>query len=745
MSLLWCVSVLLLGFVASAGQALLLRSLLATFHGNELTLGIGLALWMTGTALGSLAAARGWFGSRGNQSLGLAFLSASAAIPAAVALGRVIGAVAGVDRGELAPLGTAAFGGAILFIPLTMVLGAVFTLACRAGARGAVRGARAVGRAYMLDAAGATVGGVTAALVFIPLCGPLQTAMGLSVACLAVGLALLGVPKVAICAACAGALLAWSPVPAVLDDNLVRTSWPGYDVLDSRETAYQSLVVARRQEQVSLFSNGSHVASFPEFEAPELLAHLPLLQDTSTSNVLLIGGSVTGVLREILRHKRVQHVDCVELDPWVTRLVSTWLPESERAPLENTRVRVLHLDGRLWVQRAHAGTYDLTIMQLPDPYTTQINRFYTAQFFAQAARILKPGGVLAFRASSAENYITPLQARYLGTLLRTVGSEFTSVRMTPGEEAIILARVGPGELTLNPVRLLQNLEARGIAARYFSNSWLPFQLTAERLANVNAIGEHVADLNTDFRPISYYYNVLLWSRRQGALLPALLERIQRVRTWQVFLAGFLPVAALAFALRRTASRSAGCCLLTAGAATITVQIVLLVGYQAVSGYVYSRVSLFAAFFMAGLALGAGIALKASRSSRIAPKGLLLGAQAGMAVWCVVVAGTLAAVERGVSSAGGLILCLALPTGIAGGLVFPLASALRNTQQRGVGRLAASSYALDLAGAAGGTVLSTVILVPVLGLVPACMFAASLSGSAAILLGATPSRVGTTGA
>jgi spermidine synthase len=425
----------------------------------------------------------------------------------------------------------------------------------------------------------------------------------------------------------------------------------------------------------------------------------------------------------------------------VTRLVGRWLPEAERAPLSDGRVRLHHLDGRLWIQKADSDFYDVVIMQLPDPYTAQINRFYTLQFFAQTVRILKSDGVLAFRASSAENYVTPLQARYLGTLMHTAAAVFTSVRMTPGEEAVILARAGPGALTLSPDELLKRLENRGVTARYFSSSWLPFHLTQQRLETVAGIQAGSADLNTDFRPVSYFYDILLWSRRHGGVLPAVLETIQWIRTWQVLLAGLLPAAALALVPRRKGSRSAGYCLLTTGAATITVQVVLLVAYQALSGYVYSRVSLFAALFMAGLALGAWAALRASHTNRAKLKRLLLCCQFGMAVWCLSVAGTLVAVERGAASPGVLILWLALPSGVIGGLVFPLASAMRSTPQWGVDRLAASSYALDLTGAATGILLGSVVLIPILGLIPACLFAASLSGGGAMLLAATPSTDG----
>ncbi len=741
MSLLWSLSVFVLGFVASVGQVLLLRALLATFHGNELTLGVGLALWMAGTASGGLAAARGWFGRRAAGSLGVAFLACSLAVPAAAAMSRLVGAMVGVGRGELAPLSAAMAGGLLLFLPVSSLLGAVFTLSCRVGAAGNPPAPGVVGRAYLLDAVGATAGGLTAAFLFIPLLGPLPTAAVLSTMCLAIGLAMLGARRSAVCAAVLGGLLVLSGAPMRLDRTLVDASWPGYELLASRDTAYQSLVIAKRQDQVSLFSDGTHVASFPEFETPELLAHLPLLQHPSPSNVLLIGGGVTGVLTEVLRHEQVKHVDYIELDPWVIRLATPWLPEPEKRALAARRVRLLHLDGRLWVRNAETGSYDVLILQLPDPHTANLNRFYTSQFFAQAARTLRPGGVLALRASSAENYLTHLQSKYLGTLLRTMESAFTVVRATPGAEAILLARDGPDELTLDPATLLERLEDRGIEARYVNNRWLPYHLTPDRLGPMAGLENRARDVNTDFRPICYFYSALLWSRRQGSLLPPLLAKAEGMRTWQAVVAVLVPSLLLGCVRRRRRQQAASYCLLTVGAATIMVQIVLLVAYQAISGYVYSRVSLFTAFFMGGLAVGAGIGLRLARSDTIRQTGRLLAAQTGMTLWCLVVAGVLYAYERAIGRCGGLFLGLALPTGLLAGLVFPLANALRSRSDVPTGRLAASSYALDLAGAALGTALGTILVIPVLGLMSACATAAALSAGAAVLL-ATGSPFGT---
>jgi spermidine synthase len=734
---LWCFSILLLGFTASVAQVLLLRQLLGTFHGNELVLGVGLGLWMIGTASGSLAAAKGWFGRRGNLSLGAALVAASLGLPSAAAVGRMIGTLAGVARGEMAPLGTSLVAGLVLVLPLAGVLGALFALACQAGAGGNPHPTAIVGKVFVLEAVGATVGGLTATLIFIPLGNPLRVAMIVGAVCLGTGVALMGGKRLGVALAGCTLLVAVSRAPVSLEERLVAKSWPGYELLDVKESKYQSLVLVARAGQVSLFSDGAHVTSFPQYETPELMAHLPLLQHPTPSRVLLVGGGMTGILREILRHDDVEQVDYVELDPWVLRLMRGWMPPADAAALADARVTLRYLDGRRWVQRATPGSYDVVILSLPDPYTAQLNRFYTVEFVTDVARVLTREGVLAFRVSSAENYLTPLQVRYLGTLAHTLKQAFAEVRVTPGAEAVFLARLGRGRLVLDAHELLRRMEQKGLHAQYFSANWLPYQLTLDRLLTVSSLGEAATTINTDFRPICYFYDALIWSRQQGGLLPMVLEKMQNLRLLEVVLAMALPALVAAALAWRSPRRAAGYCLFTVGAAEITLLMVLMISYQAVSGFVYSRVSLFVALFMAGLAVGAVLGLRGIRVvSRRAASLRLLAAQAGVAVWCLLVAGVLVAVGRGPSSSGALILALSFPSGAAGGLLFPLASAVRSAAVPSAARLGASSYALDLAGSAVGTVAATAVVIPVLGLVPACLTSAALTGAGGFLLAAS---------
>ena len=53
-----------MGFVATATQVLLLRRLLSVMYGNEMIVGVALAIWMVGTGAGSLVAGAWVTGAR---------------------------------------------------------------------------------------------------------------------------------------------------------------------------------------------------------------------------------------------------------------------------------------------------------------------------------------------------------------------------------------------------------------------------------------------------------------------------------------------------------------------------------------------------------------------------------------------------------------------------------------------------------------------------------------------------------
>ena len=87
----------------------------------------------------------------------------------------------------------------------------------------------------------------------------------------------------------------------------------------------------------------------------------------------------------------------------------------------------------------------MVIVDVPDPSTSQLNRFYTREFFAEVHRVLTPGGVLSFSLGAYEDYLSPELARLIGVAHRTLRQVFAHVLMLPGRRIFFLA--SDGELT----------------------------------------------------------------------------------------------------------------------------------------------------------------------------------------------------------------------------------------------------------------------------------------------------------
>jgi len=124
---------------------------------------------------------------------------------------------------------------------------------------------------------------------------------------------------------------------------------------------------------------------------------------------------VAGDLREILKHP-VANVIYVELDPLLIEAAITNLPPEDVTILHDPRATLILTDGRLYVNQVADGVketansnFDVVILDLPEPATGSLNRFYTYEFFIEVKSILNAGGVFALglprqRITGARNW-----------------------------------------------------------------------------------------------------------------------------------------------------------------------------------------------------------------------------------------------------------------------------------------------------------------------------------------------------
>jgi spermidine synthase len=474
--------------------------------------------------------------------------------------------------------------------------------------------------------------------------------------------------------------------------------FPGQRIVFRGNSPYGSLMVTESSGQYNFIENGVMLFATHNIEEVEQAVHFAMAQRPHARRVLLIGGGVAGTAREILKYPDAA-VDYVELDPLILQVGRKYLPES----LADGRIRVINADGRLFVRgRSSWPAYDVAIVDVPDPSTSQINRFYTQEFLHELRGRMGSQGVVSLALGSYEDHVSEELARLIAVAHKTLRQEFRNVLMIPAGRIVLLASDGP--LT---TRIADRLEAHGIRTRLLHRRFLDDLLAPLRMADLRRAVAESAPVNRDFSPILYYYHLRYWMSqfRVGfGLLEAglaLLALVCLFHTRPVSLAVFMT-----------------------GFAASALEVVLLVGFQILYGFVYHQMTLIVTMFMAGLGIGSlAMTRQLARRRRKDLVWLGLGVTLFAAALPAVLMGLSRLPSEAAATAAPIVIpLLALLLAVLVGLTFPLAA---KADFRGVTSTTARLYTADYLGAALGALVVSTWLIPVLGVAAVCCLAAGL--------------------
>jgi|YelNatPaOPRAMG01_1025707.scaffolds.fasta_scaffold02304_13 spermidine synthase len=702
-----------------------MRELLAVFAGNEMVVGVCLGSWFVLTGVGT------WLGRIGNRlrhpAAALVWVQMSIAVlPPVQVIGlRLLrnvvflpGAAVGVTETVSASL--------VLLAPYCLASGSMLTLACAVLARQA--SAVPAGRVYVADSVGSIAGGVLfsgllvhlldhVALLWVP--GLLNLGLA-GLTAWHVGLRWMVGPVTAAALAIAAAV-----VSTDLDAISTARQFAGQQVVFRGNSPYGRLVVTKKAGALTFFENGQPTFATGNIEAREETVHYAMAQRPQAKHVLLVSGGFSGTAQEILRYP-VRELTYVELDPLVLAAGRRFLPEALAEP----RIRVVQDDGRRFIATT-PDRFDVVIVDVADPATSQLNRFYTAEFFRQVKRVLAPDGVVCFGLGQYANYVSPQLARLLASAYRTVRSQFAQVLMIPGGRVFFLASDGP--LYTN---VAERLEAQGITTRLVNRHYLAATLRPDRVADLQRAVAQPAARNTDFSPVLYYYHLRHWLSQFDVRIGVGLAALGLGLVW--YLIRLRPVALV---------------VLASGFAASGLEVVLLLAFQILCGALYQQVGLLVTAFMVGLAVGAAwmtrsLAQQQTQSlGPTEPSRTALGwlgrcwgkvvnpaKQLACLAWAVAgFAGLLPVAlpmvsnltEALGSSYAAQVFIVLLTLGLATlvGLQFPLANRVGAGD---VTTTASRLYTADLVGASLGALLPSTLLIPLWGLGSVCLLAAGLN-------------------
>jgi spermidine synthase len=703
--------------VAAAGaaslfaQVVLLREILASSQGNELVLGVVLALWLLLTGIASAIGGRmSQKPEHSARRLGLLLNVAPLLLLSSLWLTRLagpqaVGQVPGILALMLAAL--------VALIPACLVGGLGFAWAVAALADS--------GKAATLYGV-ETIGSAAAGLLFhFLLADRLPSVWIVFLAgafCVAASVPLAWQRRsVAAIASLMVIVLAALACPRISAD-LASARFPGEQVVSLQPSRYGLLAVVARGEQRAFFHDGMLLFTSEDEIAAEESIHLPLLLHPNPRRILLLGSGLGGGLAEALRHAPEQ-LDYVEIDPGLFPLAEKFADERTRAALADPRVHAISVDGRRLLGDS-VGRYDVILIDLPIPQNALLARFFSRECFEAVRRALSPGGVFALATPGSDAYLDSAARQRHASLMATLRAVFPAIGVAPGSQTIVWA--AEKYVDARPVVLVRRLDERRLHLAQVGPTWLfdrllPFH--AEDYWRELATALPIED--RDFRPVVYLFGLIENLQRfSPALAHATLTLVRSPwAAWGVAI-GVLGVALLVVLVRR-GRPSPGFAVAVAGAAGMALQMVLLLAFQALRGHLYHALGGLLAGFMAGMAMGALAAGHFLDRPRV-----LARACAGAAVAGALVPFAIACARAWPGWGATIIVAVTVLVGACTGAVYPVAVHVAARPSAG-----ARLYAWDLAGASGAAALTALLAIPLLGLVPVAFLSAALCASAAL--------------
>lgn len=474
--------------------------------------------------------------------------------------------------------------------------------------------------------------------------------------------------------------------------------FPAQEIIETRDTKYGNLTVTSMADQLNFYQNNMLLFTTDNQMANEEIVHYAMVQHDHPEEVLLISGGIAGITRDILKYESIKRIDYLEIDPDIFQ-IGKELTDA----LESDLIFTYSQDARRFIRKT-ANQFDIVIMNLPEPSTLELNRYYTLEFMTDLKRKLSPDGIITFSLPSVANYLNDPAVRLNSSIYNTLKEVFREVKIYPAGRNIYVA--SDDSLSYQIGQLIEN---KNIETDYVNYYYIDERSMVQR-------AEHILDelsddemMNSDFRPAALYGYIQFW-----------LSHFQFTgKGYSIVIIVLFLIIICAFFFIRPVYPG----MFTAGFTASSFQVLFLISFQIVAGHIYQSLGAFVAVFMAGLGFGALIRSKIIPQSTMEKYSLLQFIM--VIISCLIPALILLS-----SRLSGfpvfmhlLFFFMILGVSICTGLIFSVSLQLTGPDDK---TSIALIYGTDMAGAALGAFITTLYIIPLAGILNAAFFYAFLN-------------------
>lgn len=556
--------VFILGISTSMIQVVFLRLFLSIYYGNELIVGVFLAVWMSLTGFGA------WMGKKQPRTLlqnGTLLLSYSIfAFLAGIAMSLVKALF--FPAGLLINPWQLMLTLILLLMPVCICSGFVFrSMSTLYPAQGA--------SLYASETAGSVIGGMVitfSVLLYLDPIASLSLVLGLNVA--ATAFILYRKRPVRIALLLLSLALPCMVILSNVDSMCKSVLFPNQTLLESHDTPYGSVTVTDYAGQTNLFLNMQNVIN--DVECNEEIVHFTALQHPKVEKVLLVSGSYSGIVPEFLKYAHLKEFTYIEPNTWLLKYTEKYFPR-----LDDKRIKLIQEDPR-WFLLSDTSHYDVIVMDVPAPSTLQLNRYFSIDFMNLLKKHATPHTIVGYSLTSSGSYLSNENAQLHSILKNTMGNAFQHNLIVPGSRNYFISSDQPLSFNYDSLFYLRNIETL-----YVNPYYLDIQLLHTQSKSIESRLDIQAPVNTDLNPVALWAQTINFFSLLNVNSMVLLGGLTLLLLLPVF--RFNLVSHSVFITGLTAS---------------SLEMLILFAFQMIFGYLYAASGIIFAIFMTGLSLGA---------------------------------------------------------------------------------------------------------------------------------------------
>lgn len=746
-----------MGASGIVAQIVLLRELLTSFLGNELTLGIILANWLILEAAGSFLIGKTVEKVEKKMEV-YVFLQIffSVALPFSIYLCRIFKNILLTTPGEGLGFVPIFYSSFLIMLPVSISHGALFTFGSKLYSRYERDGATSIGKVYVFETIGSIIGGLLITFLLVQYFNSFEIAFIISLINALISVSLLWPENkplfqtrhlscfLSILYVLLFLFLLFSPLSNKIHRSSLQQQWRGLNVIHNENSIYGNITVTQRGEQFTFFTDGlpSITTPVPDIASIEDFVHFSMLLHERPESVLILSGGAGGMIHEILKYP-VARVDYVELDPLLLSLIQRFPTPLTQSELSDPRVKIHYTDGRFFVQKT-PDRFDLIFIGLPAPQELQTNRLFSFEFFSIARKKMNPGGIIVVTLPGSLTYISPELRDLNGCILDTLKRVFKYVRIIPGDTNLYFASDLKSLEEVNALELTKRLRERKIRTSLFTKSYIEYRLH-ERWQNwfQKSMERKEVHINSDFRPLGVFFNLSYWNALFSPYLSKVFKSFEKFSLeLAISIIALLTILLVMLLMKKPglSGYALPYSIFTSGFADMMLHLAIIFTFQALYGYLYHQIGLLITVFMVGIALSSFFITQ--RLDKI-KKGytLFLWTELSIILFSLLLPFVLSIPSHHLEKTSIYILLYAtflimsFLCGILVGFQFPLATKIYLKTHFGeerIGHTAGLLYGADLFGGFFGGLSGGVLLLPILGLKESCFLMAIVKMSSLTL-------------